>query len=160
MKKCIILSGVPGAGKSTLCEEFKKHYGDDCVLSPDTIREMIGCIERDAYGNPIAISQDANAEVFKIYYQLMEGRMKRGATVVCDATHTSKSSLKDTKKLCEKYGYIVELHRIEVPLETLLRRNCHRGYKDVPKFVVERMYKSFMDFTFEDWYTVSIHKNG
>jgi len=158
MKHLIILSGIPGAGKSTLCESLKAQYGEDVILSPDTIREMCGCIVRDADGNPVEISQDANGLVFNIFYKMMRARMEHGATIVVDATNTSKNALKQMRELAEEFGYEVTLHRVECPLEVVLERNLHRGYKAVPEAVIRRMYDAFTNFEFEDWYELVVHK--
>lgn len=156
-KKLIILSGVPGAGKSTICEGFKKQYGDDCVLSPDTIREMCGAIVYDENGNPVCISQKLNRVVFEIYNKMMDVRMSTGAATVLDATHVDARSMANAKMLAEKYGYSVEVHRLECSLETLLKRNTQRGYKNVPEDVVRNMYERFTKMMPADWYTLVVH---
>lgn len=156
-KKLIILSGVPGAGKSTLCEKFMKEYGHDCILSPDTLREMCGAIVRDEKGNPICIAQDINSQLFPIYNQIVELRMSRGAVTVLDATHVDARAMRDAKRLAQKYGYSVEVHRLECSLDTLLDRNTKRGYKNVPADVVRNMYERFCNFIAGDWYTLVVH---
>ena len=156
-KKLIILSGVPGAGKSTICEEMKKEYGEDCVLSPDTIREMCGAIVYDETGNPVCISQKLNKVVFEIYNKMLDVRMSTGAVTVLDATHVDARSMSTAKTLAEKYGYSVEVHRLECSLETLLKRNTQRGYKNVPADVVRNMYQRFSNFVPADWYTLVVH---
>lgn len=156
-KKVIILSGVAGAGKSTLCEEFKSKYGHDCVLSMDTIREMCGAIERDEEGNPLCISQKYNKAVFEIYRRMVELRMMAGAYVVLDNTHLDARSMEMAKELAEKYGYSVEVHRFECSLETLIQRNTERGYKNVPEHVIRSMYQRFSNFVPADWYSVVVH---
>lgn len=156
-KNIVIFSGAPAAGKSTKGEEMAAIYGANAIVCPDTIREMCGAIEMNENGEPIAISQDLNAVVFQIFYKIVEARMSRGVPVVCDGTFVDRKSLKQLKSLAEKYGYTVELHRFECSLETLLERNKHRGYKNVPDFVVKNMYERFCNFEPEDWYTLVVH---
>ena len=156
-KKAVIFSGAPAAGKSTKGEQMSMIYGADAIVCPDTIREMCGAIDRDENGEPIAISQELNAVVFQIFYKIVEARMSRGVPVVCDGTFVDRKSLKQLKLLSEKYGYSVELHRFECSLETLLERNKHRGYKNVPDYVVKNMYERFQNFEAEDWYTLVVH---
>lgn len=157
MKKMIICSGVPGAGKSTACEQFAIEYGKDAIVCPDTIREMCGAIIYDDDGNPIGISQDVNTVVFNIFYKIVEARMVNGATIVCDGTFVNGKTLTRLHELADQYGYEVELHRFPCDIETLKERNRHRGYKNVPDFVIEGMYKRFNAYAPEDWYKLVVH---
>jgi len=156
-KKVVVFSGVAAAGKSTEAQIQKAMYGDDCVLSMDAIREMCGAIVRDKDGNPIRISQDYNKTVFEIYRRMVETRMMAGAYTVLDNTHLDARSLELVKNLAQKYGYSVEVHRFECSLETLLKRNTERGYKNVPEDVVRKMYHKFVNFVPEDWYVLVVH---
>ena len=151
-KKLIILSGVPGAGKSTYANSLRVHFGSDCVLSMDTIREMCGCIVRDTTGEAMHIDQSRNKQVFALYYRMVDLRMQSGAVTVLDNTHPDNRSMEYAKELAEKYGYSVEVHRINCSEAILAERNKNRGYKQVPHEVLVNMLSRYHSFYESDWF--------
>ncbi len=68
----VVLVGASGSGKSTWAAE---HYRDVEVVSSDALRAVVGSGTADL---------DASDDAFRILDQVVEGRCKRGLTVVVD----------------------------------------------------------------------------
>lgn len=130
-KKLIIMRGIPGCGKSVWIRENEL---DIYTICPDTLRLMY------AAPNP-GIIQTNDADVWLDVFRFLESRMKNGDFTIIDGTHTQNKSLKRYNKLCEQYGYKLEIKRFDTTLEEALERdNKREEYKKVPHDVIERMY--------------------
>ena len=68
----VLLVGAAGSGKSTWAAQ---HYRDVEVVSSDALRAVVGSGTTDL---------DATADAFRLLDQVVEGRLRRGLTVVVD----------------------------------------------------------------------------
>lgn len=148
VKKFYALVGCPGAGKST----FKENSGlSKYAISADDIRIELGCIVINEDGTGY-IDQSKNGEVFAIFYNRLEEKLQEGETIVVDNTNLDPRDLKKLRKKAEMYGYTFEIILFDISLETLLKRNTDRGYKNVPKERVEEMYEKFLKLNLSNYY--------
>jgi predicted kinase len=137
MRVLILTRGLPGSNKST----FLREKGlEPYTISPDSIRLLMGGLSLDSEGK-YGIPQDNDKEVWKLVYNVLEDRMKKGEFVVVDATNLDSSKFDNYKKLKDKYRYrVYMLDFSEVSLEDSLLRNKNREeYKQVPDYVIRRM---------------------
>lgn len=139
MRILLILRGVAGCGKSTW---LKQQDLEKYTISSDTIRLM--------YASPIlkvdgsyTITQRNDNRVWNTLYSLLEYRMINGDFTIIDATHYRESSLKDYKKLCEKYNYrMIIVDFSEIPLEVIkTQNNLREEYKKVSDEIIDKMYE-------------------
>ncbi len=114
MRTLLLLRGAPGSGKSTWIRENKQY-----ALEADRFRQLIS--------NPIMtldgeyrITQDSDRLAWDMLYKALEHRMRRGDFTIIDATHATKTSMQNYKKLIEHYRYRVYYKTIDCPLEELL----------------------------------------
>lgn len=143
MRKILLFRGAPGAGKSYFIEKnnLRKY-----VISPDTLREMYQSPVQNVDGR-FGISQENDGMVWKTVFSILEERMFRGEFVVIDATNSKTEEMSRYKKLAQEYRYriyIVDL--TDLPIEECKRRNMLRPeYKQVPDFVIDKMYTRFKE---------------
>ena len=83
MNKLIVLSGVPGSGKSYFSTSFKQAINKHVyIISSDALRKMI-------LGNQRDLSEDEL--IWRIYYSLVETySIDKEGIVILDATHSKK----------------------------------------------------------------------
>lgn len=143
MRNLFILRGAPASGKSTW---IKENNLEPYTLSADTIRLLYQSPVTTNSGE-LAISQNNDGNVWKLLYQLLENRMKRGEFIVIDATHYKSALIARYKDLVEKYRYRVNVVDFSnVSEEELLRRNSERDqYKKVPEEVIQKMVVALAD---------------
>lgn len=130
MPKLIMLSGLPGSGKSMYAEKLKEE--GYIVHSSDKIREEFGDIN----------DQSKNADVFTILHRRIKKDLNSGKNVCYDATNLKRrrriAFLRELKNIpCEK-----ECILIATPFEECLIHNNNRDRK-VPDEVIWKMFKSF-----------------
>lgn len=130
MGKLIMLSGLPGAGKSLYATKLNKE--EYIIHSSDKIREEFGDVN----------DQSKNTDVFTILHRRVKKDLNDGKNVCYDATNLKRnrrvSFLRELKNIpCEK-----ECVLIATPFEECLKQNNNRGRK-VPEDVIRRMFKSF-----------------
>lgn len=143
MRNLFLLRGAPGSGKSTFIKTLKLEPYTVCA---DDVRTLYqGPVINEA-GQKI-ITQKNDNKVWNIIMNILEKRMKRGETLIVDATHYRKALLNNYKKLISKYryrAYIVDF--TDIPLEEALKRNNERDeYKRVPEEAIRKMYACFTD---------------
>lgn len=143
MRTLLMFRGAPGCGKSTF---IKNHGLEEYSLSADNIRLMCQAPIQKADGS-YGISQTNNDYVWKLLFEILEQRMKRGEFVVIDATNSSSKDMARYKHLVESYRYralIVDM--TDIPIDICKARNAGRlpEYKRVPDFVIDRMYERFI----------------
>lgn len=128
MAKLIILSGVPGAGKSTFARE-NQWGGPVVILSTDNIRKTLT-------GNASCLDKDEI--VWRYIYAVLE-KPHVNATYIVDATNIA------TKRRLSYLQYVGNFESIEfiylhVAGDVALGRNSSRDRK-VPESVINDMLK-------------------
>ncbi len=135
MNRLIVLSGVPGSGKSyfssMLKQALKKHV---YIISSDALRLSI-------LGNQQDLSEDEL--VWKIYYDLIRVySMDKNGTVILDATHSKKVYRLDNIK---PYKYLydqVDLVCFRLDKELVLEQNKDRE-NPIPKESLLKLIEQF-----------------
>ena len=141
MRVLVLMRGAMGCGKSTF---IKQHGWEPYTLCADNIRMLAQSPVLDVDGNP-TISQQNDKVTWRILFELLENRMKRGDFTVIDATNTKTVEMNRYKKLADKYRYrIYCIDMTDVPIEVAKERNRQRDpLKFVPEAVIDRAYARF-----------------
>lgn len=119
MNRLIVLSGVPGSGKSYFTKTLKtRRYTHLYIISSDQLRAQI-------LHNQQNLSEDAL--IWKLFYGLARTfSIDRGGVVVLDATHTLKrfryANVKQFRKLYDEIDLIVFDINREIVIEQNVRR--------------------------------------
>ena len=141
MRTLLLLRGSAGCGKSTwITRNNLMQY----TLSVDNIRMSCQSPVMQPDGS-VAISQSNDKLVWKILFELLENRMKKGEFTVIDATNSKTSEMNRYKELCDIYRYrIYCVDFTDIPIKEVKRRNSNReGFKKVPEEVIDKMYSRF-----------------
>lgn len=133
MKTLIVLSALPGAGKSTYSEQFRRTHKNVFVVSSDEIRkELTGEYQNFAM----------EKEVWETYLNRLNEYAKKeldDLTVIADATNPTNYFRKYYFE--NTYGYDEKiLVTIFKPWELLLKQNMMRNEKKiVPLYAMEKL---------------------
>lgn len=139
----VILSGIPGSGKSWLkANALKLPMG--AWLSTDTIREQTlgGVVDIGSDGEQYFHHyQDANVAVFSVINTMARARLAEGLVTVIDATNLTDSDRGQWVKLAEEFGAKVQVLILDTPLDECIRRNASRSAV-VPEHRLREMVSS------------------
>lgn len=144
MRKVIILSGVPGSGKSTYAlDYFGKH--ENCMISStDALRFELGGSYTN-FNNEKEVWQRFYNDAYKFLSE------HSGGVVVLDATFLRARQRKTA--LSRIRGWFteiqVELHQLTGSKELISKRNLERN-KPVPLNKWQEMYDAFEEVTAEE----------
>jgi predicted kinase len=143
MLKIIILSGVPGSGKSTWANWYIKHNWNSAIVSRDDIRE-------NYFPHPYVYTGENEEKVTEIFDSQVTKLMDNGWEIILDNTHASDYWLNTTLNKCKalsfRNGYKVYIKFFDVPLwkaQWRVRRRFKKTGKVVPAHVVRNMHKSY-----------------
>lgn len=168
MRDLFLARGLPGCGKSTLLNNLLSENARSCIVSTDSIRMLFNSNPLDVNGK-YNIDGTEDRKVWKFLNELVENRMKKGQTIIIDATFYNMSSIKSYKDVCDRFGYTLHvidfskdlakdpLKALDKHLELSIERNSDReSYKQVPVEVINRMYESWKGSlnTYPDWVDV------
>jgi O-phosphoseryl-tRNA(Sec) kinase len=130
----IILTGLPGVGKSTfsknLAKTLSRYNIDIVVLGSDLIRE----------GFPIW-KETYEEFIRKATYSLIDNALKH-YWVIVDDTNYYNSMRRDLINIAKNYNKNYVIIYLKAPLEVLIKRNVERGEK-IPNEVIKKMYEKF-----------------
>ena len=135
MRTLVILSGIPGSGKSYISHSIKEIKGQHVyIISSDAIR-------KDMLGSQRNLSKDN--VVWDIFYNLPKVyAYDEDAFVILDATHTSSNQRKDIYKSFKDMFDKIYLVSFYLSKETAFKQNKEREYP-VPDYVLESFYNNF-----------------
>lgn len=129
--KLIVLVGLPGSGKSTKAEEFKKQ--GYIVHSSDAIRNEFNLH-----------SLDDTQRVYDILYERLMLDMIAKRNIVYDSTNLTRKRRMKLLNLLKDFKYEKICYTIITDLNTCLARNAQRtGYAKVPEDGFELMINRF-----------------
>ena len=135
MAKLVVLSGVPGSGKSYFSKKLRATKGKHVyIISSDALRDAI-------MGNQQDLSNDTL--MWKMYYELAKVySADPDGIVVLDATHTSAHYRVESTKPIRDYFDSVTLVLFNRTYEVIKKQNLERDWS-VPQDVLDRIYENF-----------------
>lgn len=143
--RLIIMSGIPGSGKSTKAKQILadlRANGEKAVIvNRDDLRTTL--FGEDYHKSaPVPEAED---DVTSFQHSLISNSLRRGFVVISDDTNLSPYTLKKLNKIAKDYGAVVEELPVIVPLEVAIERNRLRGASGgrfVPEEVIKSMFKN------------------
>lgn len=135
--KLIMTIGVQGSGKSTWAKKYVSENPDVVYLSTDKLRSEYGYGEAD---------QTVNSLIYGRMKNRMEASLRRGQSVLLDATFIRKSWRKDNIKLGRQLGATLIAHVFKADRNTLIERVRERtagGGLNVPTEVIDKYIAQF-----------------
>lgn len=137
----IMLVGLPGSGKSTYAKELAEKI-EAVICSSDVIRKEL-CGDEN--------SQDNNEEVFKLLHSRIKDNLKKGISVIYDATNINSKRRRAFLSELKNISCIKKCVIMAVPFEECCEQNISRD-RIVSYEVIERMYKNWnTPYWFEGW---------
>lgn len=133
----IMTVGVQGSGKSTWAKKFASENPDVLYLSTDKLRAEMGAGEHDQSINPL---------IYGRMKTKAEAALRKGQSVLIDATNIRKSWRKDNVKLGRKFGAKLVAHVFKADRDTLIKRVQQRaagGGLNVPVEVIDKYIAQF-----------------
>ncbi len=130
----IILTGLPGVGKSTFAKNLARelaNYKDIIILGSDLIRECfpVWKVEYEDF-------------IKENIYMLIDNALKHYYWVIVDDTNYYNSIRRDLINIAKKHNKKYVIIYLYAPLDIILERNKERGYK-VPNEVILNIYKKY-----------------
>lgn len=140
----VVLSGLPGAGKSTLKASAHGFRDlDSAWLSMDDIRvRLLGSYEdlTDSGERFLEIPQSANNEVFTILRTIVTARLTHGRTCILDGTWLTDADRKVWADLAAEVGAPFKVVILDSSLEECLAGNQSRNTR-VPEHRIREMFQ-------------------
>lgn len=139
----VLLSGLPGAGKSFLKSTAQGFVDlDSAWLSMDALRvQLLGeRLDYNAEADCIYcdVPQSANATVYGLLKEMVEARLSHGRTCILDATWPTDGDRKVWAELAQRLGVPFKVLILDTPLQECLRANRARVHQ-VPERVIRNL---------------------
>ena len=116
-KKLIVLSGIPGSGKSTYAQEYVLNHPRSAIVASDAIRmELFGRVD------------DFSKEdiVWSTFENLIFEKAKTCDSVIAESSATANERRLRWAKMFRQTFDIIELVYFDIPFEVCLERNEKR----------------------------------
>ena len=128
----ILTIGCQGSGKSTWAHQYIKEHPEVLYLSTDNLR-------KEFTGN--MADQSVNGMIYAEIGKRTESALRKGQSVLLDATFIKKAWRKDNVKLGRKFGAKLVAHVFRADRKTLVERVQKRaagGGLNVPPEVIDK----------------------
>ncbi len=134
MKTLILLSAIPGSGKSTWAKKYQAGHKNTFIVASDAIR-------KELFGSEECF--DDEKRVWRVFNERLNEHVDdmEDLTVIADATHLSNKLRKQYFDLTPKFDKHV-LVVFDIPFEVSLYQNSMRTRK-VPNDVMEKLRKEY-----------------
>jgi len=120
----IVVSGLPGTGKSLLCCRLAERLSFP-VLATDTLRRILFRSPRH--------NEDENRRLFSACHALIEELLKKGIPVIFDATNLLERHREYLYRAAERAGARLILVRVEAPPDVVRQRLLAREEAATPE---------------------------
>jgi predicted kinase len=133
--KLLILSGIPGSGKSTWARKFIKTNSKEwIVVNRDSIRNMLG-----VYWIP-----NREGLVTIIEKNMITSALSEGYNVIIDATNLNPKTIAKWNELVAKFDNVeIETKKFNISLRKAIFRDWKRGLlggRKVGRKVIKKFY--------------------
>lgn len=102
----VVVSGLPGTGKSFFCRKLAERL-PFCILESDAMRKTL-------FPSP-SYSTEESARLFAACHSLIELLLKRGVSIIFDATNLSERHREHLYRISDRTGAKLVLVRVEAP---------------------------------------------
>ncbi len=109
----IIVSGLPGTGKSFFCRQLAQRL-PFIILESDVLRKKL-------FANP-AYSAEESAYLFRTIHCLMEEFLRRGIPIILDATNLTRKHRERLYSIAERHQAKLIIVQIKAPAEVVQKR--------------------------------------
>jgi predicted kinase len=109
----IAVSGLPGTGKTYFCTKLAERL-PFVVLESDALRKAL-------FPSP-SYSPEESARLFQVLHQLIERLLKKGISLILDATNLSEHNRERLYNIADRLGVKLVLVRVEAPPEVVYAR--------------------------------------
>lgn len=121
----IVVSGLPGTGKSFLCRKLEERL-PFVVLASDTLRRVL-------FPSP-QYKEAENRRLFSACHVLIEELLKKGIPVIFDATNLLEHHREYLYRAAERAGAKLILVWVEAPTEVVRQRLLAREKGGTPQY--------------------------
>lgn len=109
----IAVSGLPGAGKTYFCSRLHERL-DFVILESDALRKTLF--------SPPSYTLQESAYLFKTIHLLIEKLLKKGVSLILDATNLSERYREHLYSIADRLNIKLILVRVEAPPEVVRER--------------------------------------
>jgi len=109
----IVVSGLPGTGKSYFCSQLAQRL-PVIILESDALRKAL-------FSSPSYSSQESS-RLFRVCHLLIEGLLKRGISLIFDATNLSERHREHLYRIADHLDVKLVLVRVEAPPQVVYQR--------------------------------------
>jgi len=109
----IVVSGLPGTGKSYFCRQLAQKL-PVIILESDTLRKTL-------FSSP-SYSLQESSRLFRACHLLIERLLKRGTSLILDATNLSEGHREHLYAIADRLGVKLVLIRVEAPPKVVYDR--------------------------------------
>jgi predicted kinase len=151
----IVVSGLPGTGKTYFCTKLAERLRF-VVLESDALRKTL-------FTSP-SYSPEESARLFRALHQLIETLLKKGISLILDATNLSERNRERLYSIAGRLDAKLVLVRVEAPPEVVYQRLKSRvggagaGNSDADWSVYQKM-KSTVDRIGRNHYAVDTSRD-
>jgi predicted kinase len=120
----IIVSGLPGTGKSYFCRRLAERL-PFLVLESDALRKSLF--------SPPTYSPAESSRLFRTIHCLIEGLLKKGIPIILDATNLSERYRERLYNIAERLNAKLIIVRVEAPPDLVQKRLKARSERKEPE---------------------------
>ena len=109
----VVVSGLPGTGKTYFCGKLAERL-PLAILESDALRKVLF--------SPPSYSSEESSRLFLAVHRLIERLLKRGISLILDATNLSEQHREYLYSIADHLGVKLVLVRVEAPPEVVRQR--------------------------------------
>ena len=117
----IIVSGLPGTGKSFFCRKLAERL-DIVILESDSLRRRL-------FPAP-SYSKEESTQLFRACHGLVEELLRKGISVALDATNLEEHNREQLYHIADQSGARLVVVRMEAPVEVVQQRLEQRSRRE------------------------------